>query len=153
MITFSVWMLVTSDIFWVMDSVNLVFHEAGHTFMMIFGETIMLLGGALFEVGIPLLLFLYFKARGELLSQIIILYWLSSALLSVSIYIRDAQERALPLITGDANTHDWWQLLSKYNLLNYDDVIANIVFLSSLVVVLYMLYASRHYFKFLFGEH
>ncbi|MFB6272552.1 MAG: hypothetical protein ABEL51_06630 [Salinibacter sp.] len=34
----------------------------------------------------------------------------------------DAQERALPLITNDPSTHDWWMLLRGAGLLPYDDM-------------------------------
>jgi hypothetical protein len=44
----------------------------------------------------------------------------------VSTYVADAQERALPLITNDPSTHDWWRLLRAADLLAYDDVIGGL---------------------------
>lgn len=53
----------------------------------------------------------------------IALVWLGQNALYVSTYAADAQERALPLITQDPSTHDWWMLLRTADLLAYDDTI------------------------------
>lgn len=66
-------------------------------------------------------------------------WWLATAILSVSIYISDAQERTLPLITGDIATHDWFQILEMLGLLRYDDFLGYIFWLGALGSVVLLL--------------
>jgi len=44
----------------------------------------------------------------------------------------------LQLITGDPDTHDWWYLLNKMNIIEYDDLVGNIFFTLSLGVLWYV---------------
>ncbi len=136
-------MYQSGETWWFMQNVNLIFHEAGHVLMTLFGRILMLLGGTIFEIGIPLLVAVYFFLKRQYFSASVTLWWTSTALLSVSIYASDARERLLPLITGDRATHDWFQILGHYNLLEYDDTVGNIFFflgsltLGLMTVVLY----------------
>jgi hypothetical protein len=123
------------EVWWFIQNVNLLFHEAGHVILMAFGNIPMLLGGTIMELLVPSVASAYFVRRREYFSATFGFWWLHSAILSVSIYISDAQERALPLITGDVNTHDWFQLLSGWGLLRYDDLIGTIVWLTSFAVI------------------
>ena len=52
-----------------LHNINLIFHEAGHIIFMFFGEFIMVLGGSLNQVLIPLIctLHFYFKEKNYLL--------------------------------------------------------------------------------------
>jgi hypothetical protein len=117
--------VITRETWWFIQNVNLIFHEAGHVLFIFFGDTLYLLGGTIFEIGIPFLVTLYFYRRQQYFSAACTSWWLTTALLSVSVYASDARERLLPLITNDITTHDWFNLLSQYNLLRYDDVIGN----------------------------
>lgn len=101
-----------------LNNVNLIFHEAGHVLLGFFGETVMLLGGSLMQVVIPFGLTVAFFLRGERYSAGIVSLWLAQSFANVSVYVRDAPTRNLDLITGDPDTHDWWQLLSGWNPLD-----------------------------------
>ena len=100
-----------------LDGVDLIFHEAGHVMFAPLGDTLMLMGGSLFQVLVPAALAGVFFWRGEGVSAAAILLWTAQNLANVSVYIADAQGRLLPLITGDPDTHDWWQLLGGWGAL------------------------------------
>lgn len=109
------------ETWWFIQNVNLIFHEAGHVIFMFFGETLNIFGGSLLEILIPILVTIHFYQSGQFFSASCTSWWMATAFLSVAIYAGDAQERLLPLITRDVSTHDWYNLLLKYNLLKYDD--------------------------------
>lgn len=125
----------THQTWWFMQNVNLIFHEAGHVVFALFGNTFMLLGGSLLEVIVPLSVTLQFLRQRAYFSAAFGCWWLHSALMSVSIYISDASARKLPLITGDLNTHDWFQLLLSWRMLQYDGAIGFLVWLFGLGAV------------------
>ncbi len=100
----------------IIDVVNLIFHEAGHTLFSIGPELLMVLGGSLMQVLIPLLLVLYFAFRGEFFSSSILLFWLGHSIINVSVYAGDAFLRQLPLLGGDGVIHDWAYLSAHLGL-------------------------------------
>ncbi|WP_412029109.1 hypothetical protein [Deinococcus yunweiensis] len=100
-----------------LSTVNLVFHEAGHVLFGLFGETVMLLGGSVMQVLVPLACAAAFLARRDRYAAGIVTLWAAHSLASVAAYIRDAPTRNLDLITGDPDTHDWWQLLGAADAL------------------------------------
>ena len=112
--------LITYDTWWFSHSVNLVFHEAGHVFLLFFGQYLFALGGTLFEIGVPLLVWWQFVRQRDWFAASCVSWWSATAWLSVSIYASDATARALPLITGDPATHDWHYLLGEIGWLAYD---------------------------------
>jgi hypothetical protein len=136
----------TNTPWWFMQNVNLIFHEAGHVFLMFFGQTLHMLGGSLFEIAIPLFVLLYFSYKKQYFSAGFGAWWVSTALLSVSIYVSDAQERILPLLGGGAVNHDWHTLLSQWGLLTYDDLFGYLFWLTGLCAVFligYFIYQDR----------
>jgi hypothetical protein len=132
--------LFSQQTWWFIQNVNLIFHEAGHVIFMFFGQFITTLGGSLLEILIPFSIVLYFTYTKQYFSASFSSWWLSTALLSVSIYAKDAKERTLPLITNDINTHDWYNLLNQMNLLNYDDVFGYIFWCGGLVSAGFILF-------------
>lgn len=109
-------------------------HEAGHVLFMPFGTTLHLLGGSLFQVIVPLVFAASFLRRGLASSALFPLFWAAESLWNVSVYVGDARARALPLITGDADTHDWWQLLSAAGHLEWDRPLAALVWAAGVAV-------------------
>lgn len=103
---------------------TLVVHEAGHILAAPFGRFVMLLGGTLLQVALPLAFVVYFLLSRQPFSAALLLLWASFALVDGAVYVADAQERALPLITFDPDTHDWWNLLGMLDLRHRDDLIA-----------------------------
>lgn len=104
--------------FHALDHVNLIFHEAGHMLLMPLGEVVMLLGGSLMQLLVPLACGAAFLARGDRYAAGLMGVWTGQSLANVSAYVADARDRALPLITGDPDTHDWWQLLGGWGALD-----------------------------------
>ena len=102
----------------------LVIHEAGHIVFGPFGRFLEILGGTYLQIALPLAFAIYFFVSGQRFSGAIVLLWVSFALVDGAVYVADAQERALPLITFDRDTHDWWNLLRHIDLLHRDDLLA-----------------------------
>ncbi len=138
LLLFSSFRLYTSPPHWTfISSVNLIFHEAGHAIFFVFGNFMHVLGGTLGELLIPLAIIFHFLRQGHRFALGFSLWWLSTALFNVSIYAADAQERVLPLITGDPGTHDWWYLLNVLGIIEHDNLVGNIFFVLSVCVLWY----------------
>lgn len=54
----------------------------------------------------------------------------------MSAHIRDAPTRHLDLITGDPDTHDWWQLLGGWDALGLAEPLGRVVFFLALASVI-----------------
>ena len=94
----------------VMDTINLFIHEAGHFFMKPFGQVIYVLGGSAVQVLLPLaLLVVTWMQRGRQAPYPA--FWTGESMINVSVYIADAPERRLKLIASGLK-HDWHWLLS-----------------------------------------
>jgi len=109
-----------------LDAASLVIHEAGHVFLRPFGWTLHLLGGSLFQLILPGLFVGSFFRTAYRTGVQVSLVWLGQNALNVGTYVADAQERLLPLLTGNPKHHDWWQLLRAADLLAYDDTIGHV---------------------------
>lgn len=120
----------------------LLVHEAGHTFFGLLGNrTMNILGGSLNEILISSLILGYFWFHKIQKGTQFGFYLLGSAWLSVAYYAADGSARQLPLIGNlGKESHDWYNLLYNWNLLNYDKTIA-ILFIC-LVVVCFLLSVS-----------
>lgn len=110
--------------------VNLVFHEAGH---VIFGfqpsRQITVLGGSLMQCLVPFVLMVSFLWKQKsAFSAGICLWWFGENLADCSPYINDARMLALTLLGGatgaEIEGHDWEYLLTQWNLLDSDVIIA-----------------------------
>jgi hypothetical protein len=99
------------------DGVNLLIHEAGHIVFCPFGEFMMIAGGSLFQVIMPLLFVGYFAYHGKFYSAAFVLFWVGESILNVSVYAADSLALQLPLLGGSDSLHDWNYLLSSLNLL------------------------------------
>jgi hypothetical protein len=114
-----------------LDDVNLAVHEAGHVLFQPFGDPLVVLGGSLFQVVVPLAFVAYFLVRQEPLSASVVLAWVGASLANVALYIGDARAQDLPLLGGENVIHDWWYLFTEWDLLPRDSVIANWVRMTS----------------------
>jgi hypothetical protein len=97
-------------VLWVMDTINLFIHEAGHLFFRLFGQTMYILGGSLTQCIIPLALAIV-TWREKPRQVGFPLFWFGENLMNVSVYIADAPYKNLKLIK-DGLIHDWNWLLS-----------------------------------------
>ena len=100
------------------DLVNLIIHEGGHFFFSWFGETIMILGGTLGELLVPLLCGLYFFWHREVAGTAFCGFWFFENFLYIGTYMADARAQDLPLVGG--GEHDWGTLFAQWGCLMQD---------------------------------
>lgn len=116
---------------------NLAFHEFGHLFFMPFGETMTILGGSLFQLLLPLSLVGYFAVwQQDNIAAAVAAWWTGQNLVDLAPYIRDAEYRALPLVGGGGeDSHDWGNLLSRWDAVEQCYAIARASFGIGLLVM------------------
>lgn len=102
----------------VLDHANLAFHEFGHPFFGLFGETLALYGGTLFQFVFPLAAAGSGFLRREVPAFVAGLAWALQNLFNVARYMADARAQELPLVGG--GEHDWFHILSRWNVLAKD---------------------------------
>lgn len=128
-----------------MHSINLPFHEFGHIFFRPFGHFMTILGGSLFQVLLPLLLAMVFLVqRRNPFGASIMFWWCGQNFIDISPYIADARYRGLPLIMGmGEESHDWGNLLTILNWLDYSNRIAKASFsLGSCFMIISMVWGA-----------
>jgi len=116
--------VTNKDGFLVLDHVNLVVHEAGHFFFSWFGQTLMILGGTLGELLVPLLIAAYFFWRRETAGTAFAAFWFFENFLYVGTYMADARRLALPLV--GSGEHDWEILFGQWGVLVHDQQIGGV---------------------------
>jgi hypothetical protein len=121
-----------------MHLINLPFHEFGHILFMPLGEFMMILGGSLFQVLLPLaLMCVFIFKQHDTFAGSIMLWWCGQSFIDVSPYIADAQYRALPLVGGGGEeSHDWGNLLTMMNALDSTHTVANFSFGIGTILIL-----------------
>lgn len=102
---------------WLIHLIFLFIHEGGHFVFRPLGETMYLLGGSIMQVLAPgawIAAALYERSKLAALA----LFFTGYSLVDVSVYIKDAETRVLPLIGGRGTSHDWWTVLSRHDALD-----------------------------------
>jgi hypothetical protein len=108
-------------------------HEGGHFLFMFFGRTLYVLGGSFWQIVFPLLWFIIaLRQRSQVFP--FALFWVGENMMDVSLYIRDAPHRILPLLGGDKSGHDWYYLLSQWGAMDSADTMADILFYGGIIV-------------------
>lgn len=113
-------------------------HEIGHVICWPFGWTLHILGGSIWQVLWWLLLAVYVLLRYKRITgALFFMAIVGHSFINMSPYIADARARKLPLLFGmDSSHHDWWNLLSRYDLLEYDKTLGTLAAgLGALIVV------------------
>lgn len=124
-----------SIILFVFHTILLYLHEGGHFLFSLFGQTLYILGGSFWQVMFPLLAFV-FALRERSAAAWFALFVTGFSMVDVSVYIRDAPARMLPLITRDKSRHDWYNLLRGWDMLDSAGILADIFyFLGALLVI------------------
>lgn len=106
-----------------MHVINLVFHEAGHVVFRPFGWFIMILGGTLGQLLMPIIVMVAFLwNKRNTFGASVGLWWLGQSFKDCAPYIDDAQDQQLVLLGGrtgaDApGNHDWNNILNEFNML------------------------------------
>jgi hypothetical protein len=104
-----------------LDLVNLAFHEAGHLFLIPFGETLHFLGGTLGQLAVPAGLAGYFLVkRRQPFAAAVCVWWAGENLINIAVYMADARALQLDLVGG--GEHDWNTLFYQFGLLGEESV-------------------------------
>ena len=107
----------------ILDHANLAFHEAGHVFFSIFGNTAGLYGGTLGQFVFPALAIGTFLKKANQFAAGLALLWLFQNMIYMARYMADARAQRLPLVGG--GDHDWTNIFSRWNVLAADVTIAH----------------------------
>jgi hypothetical protein len=132
--------------FLIVDYVNLIIHEGGHFFFSWFGNTIMILGGTIGELLVPLLCAIYFFCQRETTGFAFSTYWLFENFPYIGTYMADARRAALPLVGSEES--DWTILFGQWGLLAEDQKIGAIMrtlgWLGMLATMIWLANRVRH---------
>lgn len=129
-----------------LHSVNLPFHEFGHVIFAPFGRFMMILGGSLFQILMPLIAMASFSLQmRDNFAAAIMLWWCGQNFIDVAPYIADAKHRSLPLILGmGEESHDWGNLLTMTGLVDQAQSIANLCFAMGVLIILLSYWWAVH---------
>lgn len=105
-----------------LDGANLLFHEAGHLFFGVLGETAGLYGGTLGQLVFPLAVSIGFWRQRAAISLAFGCLWFFENFFNIARYAADARTQELPLVGG--GEHDWWNIVSRWGVLEHDVAIA-----------------------------
>jgi hypothetical protein len=133
---------------WLLHSINLVFHEAGHVFFSPFGRFLHVLGGSLGQLIIPAVVIGAFLWQRDTFGASVGLWWLGESFLDIAPYMNDARAGQLMLLGGVTGSevedyHDWEVLLTRLGLMQYDHLLARACFsIGSLIMVVAMVWGG-----------
>ena len=108
-----------------LDFVNLAFHEAGHPFFGLFGNTLGLYGGTIGQLVFPVVVCVTFWKQREPVGCAVAGVWFGENFLNIARYMADARAQVLPLVGG--GDHDWTNIFSRWGVLSSDTAIAHTV--------------------------
>jgi len=113
------------------DVVFIPVHEGGHLLFHYLGnEFLMVAGGTLMQLGVPLMLAAWFIFHRQVPGTAFCMFFFFEQLLPISVYMADARAQDLPLLTvGDSDfvIHDWNYLFGHLGVLDHDIQIAHAV--------------------------
>jgi hypothetical protein len=113
--------------FLMIDLVFVPIHEGGHLLFRFFGEFLAVAGGTLLQLGVPLILAMYFVFQRHVQGTAFCTFFFFEQFLPITTYMADARAQELPLLTvGDADyvIHDWNYLFGRLGVLPHDTQIA-----------------------------
>jgi len=119
-----------SGVLLMIDLVFVPLHEGGHLLFRWFGELLMVAGGTLLQLGVPLMLAAFFFFQRQVQGTAFCAFFFFEQFLPISTYMADARAQELPLLTvGDSDQviHDWNYLFGRWGLLEHDTQISQIV--------------------------
>jgi len=115
----------------VLHLINLPFHEAGHLLFMPLGRFMMLLGGSLAQILMPVLCLGTFLVKTrDPFGASVALWWTAENFMDIAPYINDARAMDLLLLGGvtgkETDGHDWNNILGMVGWLEYDQRLAHL---------------------------
>jgi hypothetical protein len=115
--------------------IDLVIHEAGHTFAFLLPRFLYILAGSGLQIILPAVCAVTFLRQGQPASLAVTLFWMGESITDVAIYMADAKKQALPLLGGEGVTHDWNYLLAQLHLLGAADFLGRLTWLLGVGVI------------------
>lgn len=116
------------------------FHEFGHILFRPFGEFMGNLGGALFQVSLPLVLGGIFLVKNrDPFAAAVMLWWSAVAVMDTAPYVYDAQVPQHILLTGrtgDTGAHDFIDVLGDLGLLDRAQAVGRLTHAFGVVMLL-----------------
>ncbi len=113
----------------IIDPLNLGIHELGHVVFGFMGMFIGIAGGTMLQLIFPIVGILMFIKQKDAAAILFGIVWLATNFFGIAVYVKDAQEMALPLLSlgsGSDVIHDWNYLLNHTNLILLDNFIGGI---------------------------
>src|SRR5207302_519915 len=104
---------------------NLLFHEAGHPIVGLFSARLEPYGGTIGQLAFPIILAASFWRKGDAIGFSAAGIWLFENFLNIARYMADARKLELPLVGG--GDHDWNTIFSRWNVLQFDLLIAGTI--------------------------
>jgi hypothetical protein len=108
-------------------------HEGGHILFIFFGRTLHALGGSFWQIVFPLLWFIIASKQRSQVAPFP-LFWVGENMMDVSLYVRDSQDMVLPLLGGRKSGHDWHFLLTRWDLIDSCQEIADVIYFAGVIV-------------------
>lgn len=108
---------------------NLGIHEAGHLLTRFFPTMICAAAGSMLQCVAPLIAMGFFLKQRDFAALGFCLTWMASNLFYVALYVADASDMALPLLSvgGGEAYHDWNTILSQLGLLGHEGFFAGLL--------------------------
>lgn len=118
------------------DGINLGIHEMGHPMFSFFGRFMHIAGGTLLQCLCPMISMVVFGKQRDYFGIVFCLGWLATNLISISVYMSDAMDLELQLVTIGGTSeavpredmHDWHNLFQYFGLLTHDKLVGGIVY-------------------------
>jgi hypothetical protein len=120
-------------ILWLIHLITLYIHEAGHLIFFIFGRTVGLLGGSLLQVIVPVVWFVLARREESGLVPVT-MFFTGESVVDVSVYVKDASTRILPLLGGGKVRHDWGTLLGEAGMIEWGVTLGTGLFLAGMIL-------------------
>ena len=109
------------------DLVFIPIHEGGHLLFGYFGHALMVAGGTLLQLAVPMALAACFYFQRQIAGTAFCLFCFFEQFLPIATYMADARAQDLPLLTvGNPEfiEHDWFAMFSSLGVLQHDTQIA-----------------------------
>lgn len=122
----------------IINAIDFGIHELGHMLFIPLGTFMTIAGGSIMQVLFPLIWMGVALHRKWYFAAGLCLVWAGLSLIDVSVYAADAQVRILPLVTMGSDydsAHDWYQLLTRLDMLDQTDQVASVIRNSGIVAV------------------
>jgi hypothetical protein len=126
-----------------LDILDFVFHEAGHILFGSMGEFISVAGGTAGQLFVPIFFLAATIYRRRFYAAAFFMFWIGHNLINISMYVGDARQQSLHLIspgallTGEQASHDWNYLLGHLSLLWADQFLAAFFYVLGVLVMLF----------------